>query len=190
LTRPARSRSIGSRSKGCGRARVKRGRRADQMRQISIRRSRTRASGWAAAGDGRRRRPVESGGGTRRRPQSRAPVPDSTRERPLCNARRAADRSRAATRAEVRRRGRSARRCGARTPATGLGRRGARGCQQAAPGSSSPSCEAPGRSHGDEAAAEPGNSGGGALGFRRLAARARGARRRLGWGRPGGGGGL
>jgi hypothetical protein len=96
----------------------------------------------------------------------------------LHEARDTASRSRAAAWAKTRRRGRPTRRRGARTPARSHGRRVARGCQQAAPGCSSPPCAAPGRPHGDEAAAEPRNRRRrrrARLGFRRGgAARARG----------------
>jgi hypothetical protein len=165
LTWPARSRSIGSRSKGCGRARVKRGRRADQMRQISIRRCRMRASGCEAAGDDRRRQPAASGGGARRGTRSRAPGLGSVRGRHLDAARETANSSRAALAAGTRRRRHTTRRRGSGSggaPASNCGRHGARGWRRATWVLSSPPSAALGELLDDEAAAAAKTEDGGA----------------------------
>jgi hypothetical protein len=99
------------------------------------------SDGWEPAqATGRRR--AKAGGGERRRAAADSPAGtgfgvsghDSKRGRHLRDARKTAERSRAAARATTRRSGGSTRRRGVRAPATALGRRGARGRRRAARG--------------------------------------------------------
>jgi hypothetical protein len=86
----------------------------------------------AAAGDERRQ--------ARRRTRSRVLVHELKRGRHLREAREQAKLAGVEGAAETRRRGRTTRRCGSRTPARSLGQRGARGRRQATPAGSSPPC--------------------------------------------------
>jgi hypothetical protein len=134
LTRLTRSRSVGSRSNGCGGLRVRQAAGCvgsgsdgsghpqaaglDLVRWISIRRPRTRASA-------ERRRAAVAGGGVRQRTRTWAPGHDLKRGRHLRAARGTAKPTGAATAAETRRRGRTTRRRGSETPARALGCYGA-----------------------------------------------------------------
>jgi hypothetical protein len=155
--------------------------RLDAGHWITIWRPRTCAS------DGRRR--TQAGGGERRRtrrrePQSRVSGHGLGRGGRLGAACEHAEQAGPTTEAEMRRSGGSTRRRGARTPATALGRRGARDRQQATPTGSPPPCAAPGRFLGGGRTTAAGFDGGGGeletaarLGFRQGAAQeARAAR--------------
>jgi hypothetical protein len=135
--------------------------------------------------NGGRRRPAVSGGGTRRRARTRAPEHDSKRGWHLRAARKTTKHPRAARAAESRRHRRSAWRRGKKTPASYNGRCDAWGRPQAARLNSSPPCASPELLLDDEATMTARIDGGGELGFRRLAVRAKVAARFLGRGSRG-----
>jgi hypothetical protein len=122
------------------------------VRSISNGRARLQAAAAAkrgSGGNGQRRAAT----GSLARPSSRVPSHGLGLGRPLREARRTANRSRAAVLAETRRRGRSARRSGGASPVMAPRRCGARVRRQAARGCILPPCAAPGWLHGDERAA-------------------------------------
>jgi hypothetical protein len=148
-SRWTRSRSVGSRSDGCGCARVKRGsgvRSGPSDLDPAARIARER---WPTAVA--KRQPALSGGGVRRRRTlTRALVPDLARGRHLRAARGAAKPTGAAAAAETRWRG-------SETPARALGCYGAQAGQQATQARSSPPGAAIGQLHVEATAAETGN---------------------------------
>jgi hypothetical protein len=129
----------------------------NQGRRILIRRPRMNASGGAAEGDGRRRRPAVNGGGARRRTRSRVPGLDLKRGEHLRAARETAKQPRAAAAAGTRWSGHTSRRRGSARhtgggPASFYGRHGVRGHQHVTRVASLPPGADPGRLHDDEEA--------------------------------------